>query len=91
MSPKAKSIKHIHFICILKFNFRFEVVQSTRKVEEFVRKVRGFQMMYADSYMTRQEFRDMFDHSLYDQMREKLRCEGRFPEVYDKVNKAARS
>ena len=91
VSPKAKSIKQIHFICILISNCRFEVVQSTRKVEEFVRKVRGFQMMYADSYMTRQEFRDMFDHSLYDQMREKLRCEGRFPEVYDKVNKAARS
>ena len=23
-------------------------------------------MMYADSYMTREEFRAMFDHSLYD-------------------------
>ena len=29
-------------------------------------------MMYADSYMTRDEFRDMFDHTLYDKMRIKL-------------------
>lgn len=71
--------------------FRFDAVQTTRKVEEFVRKVGGFQMMYADSYMTREEFREMFDHSLYDQMRERLKCDGRFPEVYEKVNKASRS
>ena len=48
-------------------------------------------MMYADSYMTREEFREMFDHTLYDKMRKKLNCSGSFPEVYDKVNKSARS
>lgn len=56
-----------------------------------MRQVKGFQMMYADSYMTREEFRAMFDHTLYDTMRQKLNCEGRFPEVYDKVNKSSRS
>ena len=70
---------------------RFDAVKTTRKVEEFVRKVKGFQMMYADSYMTKQEFRSMFDHTLYDQMRKRLKCDGSFPEVFDKVNKAARS
>ena len=70
---------------------RFDAVESTRKVEEFVRSVKGFQMMYADSYMTREEFRSMFDHSLYDQMREKLKCEGSFPEIYEKVNKKSRA
>ena len=34
--------------------------------ELILRNVSGFQMMYADSYMTREEFRAMFDHSLYD-------------------------
>jgi len=72
-------------------NERFDAVKTTRKVEEFVRQVKGFQMMYADSYMTREEFRAMFDHTLYDTMRQKLKCEGRFPEVYDKVNKSSRS
>ena len=32
------------------------------------RNVNGFQMMYADSYMTREEFRQMFDHTLYDKV-----------------------
>ena len=34
----------------------------------FDRNVNGFQMMYADSYMTREEFRLMFDHTLYDKV-----------------------
>jgi len=69
----------------------YETVKSTKKVEAFVRSVSGFQMMYADSYMTREEFREMFDHSLYDQMRKRLGCKGNFPEIYDKVNKKART
>jgi len=72
-------------------NDRFDAERTTRKIEEFVRNVSGFQMMYADSYMTRDEFRAMFDHTLYDRVREKLGCKGNFPEVYDKVNKKARS
>merc|ERR1719510_195892 len=72
-------------------NDRFDAEKTTRKVEEFVRNVNGFQMMYADSYMTRDEFRSMFDHTLYDKVRDKLGCRGNFPEIYDKVNKKARS
>merc|ERR1712130_591129 len=72
-------------------NERFDAEKTTRKVEEFVRNVNGFQMMYADSYMTREEFRLMFDHTLYDKVRDKLGCRGNFPEIYDKVNKKARS
>ena len=49
-----------------------------------------FQMMYADSYMTREEYRMMFDHSLYDRVRKRLDCHKAFPEVYDKVNRKAR-
>lgn len=48
-------------------------------------------MMYADSYMTKAEFRQMFDHTLYDEMRQKYQCINAFPDVYDKVNKAARA
>jgi len=69
----------------------FDAEKITRNVEEFVRNVNGFQMMYADSYMTKEEFRAMFDHTLYDRQREKLACRGKFPEVYDKVNKKART
>jgi len=48
-------------------------------------------MMYADSYMSKEEFQTMFDHSLYFKMRDANNCKKAFPEVYDKVNKAARA
>jgi delta24-sterol reductase len=47
-------------------------------------------MLYADTYMTKEEFRQMFDHSLYDKTRIKLECKNAFPEVYDKVSRHAR-
>jgi len=69
----------------------FDAVKTTRAVEDFVRRVNGYQMMYADSYMTKEEFRAMFDHTLYDEMRERYQCKEAFPDVYDKVNKKARA
>lgn len=47
-------------------------------------------MLYADTYLTREEFRQMFDHTLYDKVREKFQCDKAFPEVYDKVSREAR-
>jgi len=55
------------------------------KAERFVREHHGYQALYAHTYMTYEEFRDMFDHTLYDQMRKKYGAEKAFPEVYDKV------
>ena len=49
-----------------------------------------FQMLYGDTYMTREEFHKMFDHKLYNEVRKNLECDKVFPEVYDKVCKAAR-
>ncbi len=47
-------------------------------------------MMYADSYLTREEFRTMFDHRLYDRLRAQLDADKAFPEIYDKVSRSAR-
>ena len=48
-------------------------------------------MMYADTYMTREEFREMFDHAGYDALRASLpHCREAFPEVFDKVSKQSR-
>ncbi|XP_012941138.1 delta(24)-sterol reductase [Aplysia californica] len=69
----------------------FSTVPSTRRLEDFVAEVKGFQMLYADSYLSREQFRAMFDHSLYDKMRKQLDCEKAFPEVYEKVNRKART
>lgn len=63
---------------------------TTRRLEQFVRDQHGFQMLYADSYMSREEFWNMFDPTLYQKMRKQYGCEGAFPEVYDKICKAAR-
>eukprot|EP01052_Picozoa_sp_SAG31_P007571 SAG31_NODE_362_length_16904_cov_7.893218_8_plen_380_part_00 len=65
-------------------------VQCVREVEEFVRDNGGFQMLYADSYHSREEFRKMFNHTIYDKLRRRFECDKAFPEVYDKVCKAAR-
>ncbi|XP_036377811.1 delta(24)-sterol reductase [Megalops cyprinoides] len=68
----------------------FQARASTRQLEKFVREVHGFQMLYADVYMDRQEFWEMFDGTLYHKLREELECKAAFPEVYDKICKSAR-
>lgn len=69
----------------------FETVSSTRRVENFVIQHQGFQMLYADTYTTREEFRQMFDHTLYDRVRNSLPyCLDAFPEIYGKVNRSVR-
>ena len=65
----------------------FDIVAENRAVEDFVQSVTGFQMLYADTYRTREEFREMFDHSHYDNMRRKYGGLKAFPEVFDKVKK----
>lgn len=64
---------------------------TTRKLEQFVREVKGFQALYADTYQTREELRQMFDHSLLDKLREEKNAVNAFPEPYDKVSRAART
>lgn len=65
----------------------FDIVHENRAVEDYVHSVNGFQMLYADTYRTHEEFRAMFDHSHYDAMREKYGALEAFPEVFDKVRK----
>mmetsp|Transcript_11811 Transcript_11811/g.13613 ORF Transcript_11811/g.13613 Transcript_11811/m.13613 type:complete len:548 (+) Transcript_11811:97-1740(+) len=67
----------------------FDIVKCSRTVEKYVHDVHGFQMLYATSYMDRDEFRQMFDHTFYDQMKKKYDPTGAFPEVYAKVCKKA--
>ncbi|XP_067893059.1 delta(24)-sterol reductase [Heterodontus francisci] len=69
---------------------QFEAKASTRQLEQFLRNSHSFQMLYADCYLTREEFWEMFDGSLYHKLREQLNSKDAFPEVYDKICKAAR-
>lgn len=68
----------------------FDARRTTREIEKFLTDIHAHQMLYADTYTTKEEFRKMFDHTLYDKMRKKLGCEKAFPEIYDKVSKQAR-
>lgn len=40
---------------------RYDAVAAMRKMEEFTRKVGGYPFLYADTFMTRDEFEQMFD------------------------------
>eukprot|EP00049_Salpingoeca_infusionum_P017619 m.353707 g.353707 ORF g.353707 m.353707 type:complete len:526 (+) comp16826_c0_seq1:209-1786(+) len=68
----------------------FLAPRNIGEVEDYVRSVEGFQMLYADMYQSKDDFRKMFDHTLYDKMRKQYACEEAFPEVYDKTAKHAR-
>lgn len=68
----------------------FNAAICTRAIEEKCRLWKGFQMLYADTYMTRNEFHVMFNHELYNNVRQKYSLDKYLPEVYDKINKNAR-
>ena len=40
---------------------RFDAVSAMRSMEEFTRKVGGYPFLYADTFMSRKEFGEMFD------------------------------
>jgi len=67
----------------------FDIVKISREVEHYIGSIHGFQMLYADSYMTKAEFRAMFNHSHYDEMKSKYDPDGCLPQVYEKVCKSA--
>ncbi|KAI6659942.1 Delta(24)-sterol reductase-like [Oopsacas minuta] len=67
----------------------FQAKKALKCVEHFVCKKDGFQMLYADNTLTREEFGEMFDRELYDNVRERYGCVNAFPDVYDKVGRHA--
>lgn len=61
-------------------------------LEQFVIDHHGYQALYAQTRMSREQFRTMFDHTDYDRVREQLPlCQQAFDEVYDKVCSKARA
>ncbi|CAH1365091.1 hypothetical protein MTP99_001387 [Tenebrio molitor] len=64
---------------------KYNAVYAMREMEKFTRDVGGFSFLYADIFMTRDEFDQMFDLKLYENVRVKYGAEGSFPHLYDKV------
>jgi len=60
-------------------------IEKVKLMEKYTREVKGYQCLYADTFMTKEEFEEMFDHTHYRKMREKYNAIGAFPEVYDKI------
>ncbi|CAB3411030.1 unnamed protein product [Caenorhabditis bovis] len=58
---------------------------AMRAMEKFTRDVGGYSFLYADIFMTEPEFEEMFDLTLYNQVRSKYNCDGAFPRLYEKV------
>jgi len=64
---------------------RYDPVSAMRSMEKFTTDVGGFSFLYADIFMTRAEFEEMFDLTLYEKVRKNFCGEGAFPHLYEKV------
>lgn len=64
---------------------RYDAVAAMRKMEKFTADVGGYPFLYADTFMTREEFERMFDLTAYEQVRHKYSAEGAFPHLHDKI------
>ncbi|XP_023334287.1 delta(24)-sterol reductase isoform X2 [Eurytemora carolleeae] len=64
---------------------RWDAVSAMRKMEAYTRSVGGYHFMYADTFLDREEFNEMFDLTQYEKVRRKYHAEGAFPHVYDKT------
>ena len=64
---------------------RFDAVKAMREMEEFTRSVGGYPFLYADTFMSLDEFKEMFDLTAYEKVRKKYHAVGAFPHLYDKV------
>ncbi|XP_046464383.1 delta(24)-sterol reductase-like [Daphnia pulex] len=64
---------------------RFDAVGAMRKMEKFTRDVGGYPFLYADIFMNRKEFEEMFDLVAYEKARAKYHANDAFPHLYDKV------
>ena len=63
----------------------FDTVTRVRRFEQRVRELGGFLHTYCDVFSTEEEFREMFDHTLWQEMRERYEADGAFPTIYEKV------
>jgi len=64
---------------------RWDAVSAMRKMEAYTRSVGGYHFMYADTFLSKEEFEEMFDLTAYEQVRSKYHAVGAFPHVYDKT------
>lgn len=65
--------------------------QAVRNLEAWLRAHDSYQCLYAVTEQTREEFWQMFDRKLYDEVRAKYGAKDAFMDVYDKVKRPEQS
>lgn len=63
----------------------YHAESALKSMESWLRQNRSYQALYAQTHMTREEYRQMFDCTLYDKLRVKYGASGVFMDAYDKV------
>lgn len=63
----------------------YPTIAKVREVEQLICDMGGFLHTYVDIFSTEEEFEEMFDHSLWYEMREKYKVNNTFPTIYEKV------
>jgi len=63
----------------------YNATLAMRAMEHFTREVGGYSFLYADTFMDQEEFVEMFDHTLYDRVRERYGARGAFPTLFEKT------
>jgi Delta24-sterol reductase len=63
----------------------YNLVDEILELERYTLEKGGFLTPYTDILLTREEYREMFDHTLYDRVRKHYGSDEAFPEVYDKI------
>ncbi|XP_021966080.2 delta(24)-sterol reductase [Folsomia candida] len=64
----------------------YELVKSNKIFEQFCLQNKCWKGLYADTFLTRDEFYEMFDPTLYNKVRKQLDCLDAFPDVYEKIS-----
>lgn len=63
----------------------FDGPKIGRQFGQFAIEHRGFQLLYADVFITKDEFEQMFNLDLYDRVRKQYGAVDAFPHVWDKI------
>ena len=63
----------------------WDAKKAYRAFDKWTRDVGGFCPFYTDLFCTRKEYRQMFDHTLWETCRKRLGADDAFPEPFDKI------
>jgi Delta24-sterol reductase len=61
------------------------VIEANRLLEDIVIKHNGRKVLYSQTYYTPQQFWEIYEKNIYDEVRNKLNAENVFVNIYDKV------